>query len=515
LVEGKAMNESAGDSLAYDDVAPDASAMIESMRAHGYTLPSAVADLIDNSIAANARHVWLDFHWNGADSWVTVTDDGDGMTEDELRDAMRLGSRNPLLAREPGDLGRFGLGMKTASLSQCRRLTVASRRAGEDLAIRRWDLDHIAREDVVGWQLLRCPQQGSEQRLKKLEDEQTGTVVLWELMDRVVGRSERDDARAQDHFLGLVGDVEAHLAMVFHRYLASSGKTLAIEVNGENLPGWDPFLETHPSTQPTPEETIRLPEGDIRVRGFVLPHKDRLGQEIHALASGPAGWNAQQGFYVYRNQRLIVPGSWLGLGRGRSWTKEEHYKLARIRIDIPNSMDHLWQIDVKKSAAIPPAQIRDRLRQLADSVRQDARGVFSHRGKYGPRAGAGELQRPWKARKTRDGFSYRIDRKHPLVAAVISERTGGERRRMEAMLRVLEETVPVQQIWLDTAEDPDNPTRPFAGTTDRQIGQIIREAYDAIRRNQGLTHDQTIGLLMSMEEFSEQDAVIATLEDRS
>ena len=499
----------------YDDVAPDASAMIESMRAHGYTLSSAVADLVDNSIAAQARNVWLQCEWSGQDSWITVTDDGEGMTAGELRDAMRLGSRNPLEDREPRDLGRFGLGMKTASLSQCRRLTVASQRTGAEFAVRRWDLEHIARADVQGWQLLRATYPGSEGRLDALEHLRSGTVVLWEQLDRVVGNASSDNSRVHDHFLRLVGEVEAHLGMVFHRYLARGRTSLTLHVNGEKIAAWDPFLEGHAATQPTPEECIRLTEGEVRVRGFVLPHKDKLGSEAHRAASGPAGWNAQQGFYVYRNERLIVPGSWLGLGPRRPWTKEEHYKLARIRIDIPNSMDHLWQIDVKKSNAIPPNPIRERLRRIADAVRSDARAVFSHRGKYGARASHGEIRRPWKTRKTRSGFSYRIDREHPLVGAVLSEQRGAGKKKAEAMLRVIEETVPVHQIWLDTAEEPDNAARPFAGTTEHQVRKVIDEAYSAVRRNRGLTHDQTIGLLLSMEEFTEYKAIIATIEDRS
>ena len=111
----------------FDDVAPDASAMIESMRAYGYTLSPAIADLIDNRISAGCTTVWLQFHWAGADSWIRLSDDGRGMTETELRDAMRLGSQSPLEERCSADLGRFGLGLKTASLSQCRRLSVVSR----------------------------------------------------------------------------------------------------------------------------------------------------------------------------------------------------------------------------------------------------------------------------------------------------------------------------------------------------------------------------------------------------
>ena len=501
--------------LAYDEVAPDASAMIESMRAYGYTLPAAIADLIDNSIAAGCSTVWLEFQWSGADSWIRVTDDGRGMDEVELRDAMRLGSRNPLQARAPTDLGRFGLGLKTASLSQCRRLTVASRRApGTDL-IRRWDLEHLSREEVKGWQLLKTAHSGSEARIAIPGELPRGTVVLWEVLDRIVGNADVTNQRIHRHFQDLIGDVEAHLAMVFHRYLDGIKPRLKIFVNGQKVASWDPFLERHPTTEPTPEELIPLPgfEEPIVFRGFVLPHKDRLGEREHQGASGPAGWNAQQGFYLYRNERLIIAGSWLGLGGSRPWTKEEHYKLARIRVDIPNTMDHLWQLDVKKSTAQPPPLIRDRLTGLAEVIRKNARAVYAHRGKYGPRTRKEELHRPWKVVRKPGVVSYRIDREHPIVRAVACAVSPELREEFDALLRILEETVPVEQIWLDASENPEHRVHPFHGITSGQMRSLVEIAYGALRRNRNLDHQQAIAELLSCEEFSgdEPRAIIAAM----
>ncbi|HET7552708.1 MAG TPA: ATP-binding protein [Gemmatimonadaceae bacterium] len=498
----------AEDQLEYDEVAPNASAMIESMRAYGYTLPAAIADLIDNSIAAGCSTVWLRFNWSGADSWVTVTDDGEGMTERELRDAMRLGSRNPRMEREPKDLGRFGLGLKTASLSQCRRLTVASRTAPGQESVRRWDLDYLSRREIHGWHLLRSPYRGSEERAAVPSDLESGTVVLWEVLDRVVGDAGKDDRKLHQHFLSLVGDVEAHLAMVFHRFIGRSRGRLRILINEKEVVAWDPFLESHPATQSTPEEIIDLPghSHPIRLKGFVLPHKDRLGEIEHQKASGPAGWNAQQGFYLYRNDRLIVPGSWLGLGSPRPWTKEEHYKLARIRLDIPNSMDHEWHLDVKKSSAQPPPLIRDRLTALAQTIRLDARAVYAHRGQYRQRTTREELRRPWKVARHAGAVSYRIDRAHPVIGALIGSLPRELRADIEAMLKILEETVPVEQIWLDSAENSDGFARPFRGMTASQRRHLIELSYAAIRRNRGIGHSEAISLLLSCEEFADEES---------
>lgn len=501
----------------FDEVAPDPSSMIESMRAHGYTLPTAIADLIDNSIAAQAQNVWLQFEWNGDDTWIAIRDDGQGMSETVLLNAMRLGSRNPLEEREPTDLGRFGLGLKTASFSQCRRLTVASVSRGGSRSIRRWDLDHLARPNISGWQLLRTAYESSGDRLTLCDDVDTGTVVLWEVLDRLVGEDQPDEADMKGHFLRQVEYVEQHLGMVFHRFLAPPRQRLAIWINGQRIKPWDPFAEQHPATSTTPEQAIKVSgfEEPVRVKGFVLPHKDKLGDEEHRKASGPAGWNAQQGFYLYRNERLILAGSWLGLGSGRPWTQEEHYKLARLRLDISNSMDHLWQLDVKKSTAHPPPSVRGQLRRLAESVRKDARAVFVHRGRYGPREKREEIQRPWKEVHKRGCTSYRIDRSHPLVEAALRQATVEQRGLLKAMLEVIEETVPVQQIWLQTAERQEEPARPFEMSDDLHLRRLIVLMYRVLREQKQLSHKEAINRLMTAEEFGDDIAIaiIATIKD--
>ena len=499
----------------FDDVAPNPTSMLESNRAHGYSLSTAMADLIDNSIAAECRNVWLHFHWAGPQSWVRVTDDGKGMTEKELVNAMRLGSRSPLEKRESSDLGRFGLGLKTASLSLCRRLTVASRMEGGTQAVRRWDLDHLARPGISGWQLLKTAHAGSEAKAAVPEKQDSGTVILLEVLDRLVGNALLDDERMHRHFRESMDAVMPHLAMVFHRYIEGIRPRLRIFLNENKVEPWEPFLEGHPATQSTPEERIRVPghEEPVRLKGFVLPHKDKLGDDDHRKASGPGGWNAQQGIYVYRNERLIVAGSWLGLGPNRPWTKEEHYKLARIRLDVPSSMDHLWQLNVMKSSTQPPPQLKDRIESLAHNIRLDARAVFAHRGKYGKRADREEHRKPWLSTQTGGARRYRIDRKHPVVEAVLAFGDGSARELTGAMLRILEETVPVEQIWLDAAEKPEEAARPFHGSTAKQRREIIEIAYDAIKRNRRLSHTETIALMLGCEEFCDEEsqAIIATL----
>lgn len=159
--------------------------MVEALRGLGYNVQTALADIIDNSIAAGATEVRLKFDWANEASLISCLDNGRGMTESELDRAMRLGERNPLEERTSADLGRFGMGLKTASFSQCRRLTVATTTA-EGVHCLRWDLDFLAGSADDGWHLLEGPHPGSEAHMSMLSKYSSGTFVLWELLDRIV-----------------------------------------------------------------------------------------------------------------------------------------------------------------------------------------------------------------------------------------------------------------------------------------------------------------------------------------
>ncbi len=503
--------------MPFEMAPPSAHALVEAMRGLGYTLWSAVADIIDNSIAAGARSVRVDFQWDGPGSWLRVTDDGHGMGEAELTQAMRAGARNPLAIRDATDLGRFGLGLKTASFSQCRRLSVGSRRAGLPAAFRVWDLDDIATHDE--WRLVTEPMPSSVPLLQPIQDMPQGTIVLWEKLDRVVATdAEAGDPRAEDAFLAQIARAERHLAMIFHRYLEAPSIPLHVLINGagpqNRLRGWDPFMEAHPATSRTPEERLRYGQVEVRVQGFILPHRDRLDERASELGGGPEGWVSQQGFYVYRNRRLLVPGDWLGLGHPRRWAKEDAYRLARLRLDIPNSADAAWQIDVRKSTAAPPRPLRGRLTDLAERVRADARRVFLHRGSYGPRAPSPNLQRAWTAFERRDGMAYRIDRAHPAVARVLAE-PGRSTDAVEAMLRVIEETVPVHRIWIDTAERDGLAPTGFSATPSDEVRSVAEALFNDFTTRMGLSDDSARALLMRTEPFNSFPDLVASFGTRT
>ncbi len=481
--------------------------MLEALRGLGYTAATAIADIIDNSITAKAHRVDVGFVWRGADSYITVQDDGLGMDEDQLERAMRLGERSPLDRRDPRDLGRFGLGMKTASFSQCRRLTVASRRKTA-IACFRWDLDFLAASPDDGWHLLEGPASGSIPLLEAFAPGDHGTMVLWERLDRVVtpGSSQQD-------FLDLMDLVELHLAMVFHRFLEGARPRLQLAINGRAVRPWDPFLASHQATWSSPVAALSEGRETIVAQCHVLPHRDRLDPELHERAAGPEGWTAQQGFYVYRNERLLVPGNWLGLGQGRYWTKDEAHRLARIRVDIPNSADASWKIDIRKSTARPPAPLRPLLTRLAEDTRERARRVFAHRGQVSRVGTSGaSIAQAWRVDRSSIGMRYRIDVEHPSVKAVLDD-AGHLLPQVQAMLRVIEETIPVQRIWLDTAEGKETPRTGFAGDPSAEVRAILEVMFRSFVSRRGLSPDDARKRLLHTEPFNNYPDLVSALPD--
>jgi hypothetical protein len=486
---------------------------MQSIRGVGYDVATALADLIDNSIAARATTVSVSFLWDGPDSAVAILDDGEGMDRDGLERAMTLGSWSPTDARAIHDLGRFGLGLKTASLSQCSRLTVASRQRGGPLSALVWDLDLVSSSN--DW-LVHDELTPSESRLaRQLDDRESGTLVIWSRLDRMPATSDSSGSLDLLQFQRTAADVESHLAMVFHRYLEGRSPKLRLYVNGnddeQRVKPWDPFCLDSPATQVLGEARRFLDGSAVVLQGHVLPHKDRFPtSDSFERAAGPAGWTAQQGFYVYRNGRLLVPGSWLGLGVPRKWTRDEQHKLARIRLDITNALDVSWAIDVKKSKADPPIALRDWLTRNAQQVRSSAREVFVHRGGGGSSPTNGQFTPMWFA-EGGTAPRYRVNRDHPAVASILADRAPS-RSKLESLVRLLESTVPIHRIWLDVAEKPEVSPPTSQQLPNDLVESLGKELLARLMSGHAMTKSEAMKRLRLMEPFDQFPAVLASLD---
>jgi hypothetical protein len=487
--------------LPYDHLPPEAESTFEGHRAFGYDLATALADLVDNSITAQAKRVWLDFEWDGHTSTITITDDGDGMTEAELVSAMRLSSRNPREDRAEHDLGRFGLGLKTASLSQCRRFTVRSRRSRGKSITRCWDLSVI--EAAKDWRLLRAGDADAEPCFKRLTTLTHGTAVVWQDLDRTCHGTRTNNEQDQEHFLRRIDEVRTHLSLVFHRLIG--GRTgIKLFVNEHAIAAWDPYLEDAAATHALAPTTLPFGRAKVRVHPFVLPHLSKLPKKRVEEAAGPHGWNGHQGFYIYRNQRLLVAGDWLGF-----WPRQDLYRLARIRVDLPNTLDDHWQIDVTKSRAIPPPALRAELRRIGEKTRSEARRIYTHRGaKLTPRADEARTLL-WEPRAKHDKTFYRLNAGHPLLKHVLGTTT--DKPALKALLSLIEETIPLHHIIVENSEKPDNQPQPFEGAEVKAL-EVMSAVFKALC-DSGHTEREALDRLRTHSPFDLFPALLQTFQE--
>jgi hypothetical protein len=468
---------------------PAADAMLESLRALGYSFEAALADIIDNSIAAGARRVAVEFRAQPK-LYVAIVDDGAGMDADELREAMRHGGIGPRRVRSASDLGRFGLGLKTASLSQCRRLTVVSVQRGHMVGAR-WDLDRI--EETGDWVLgiLAAEDFAGVPHIDDLAAKEHGTIVVWEDFDRATA----GEAKPADALGTLVDASRDHLALVYHRLLAPRpGKPPEIElaINKAAVAALDPYLVEHRGTQALPVEKIRIDGSDVILRPYVLPHISRMSKADLALAGGEDGLRRNQGFYVYRNRRLITYGTWFRLLR-----QEELTKLARVQVDIPNSLDHLWALDVKKSRAFPPEGVRTALLRVVERIAGTSRHVYRFRG----RRAQSDVTHIWDRLVLRDGIAYRLNRHHPLAASALDSLNPSRDIMLEQLLKAIELSLPTDAIYADMASE----RRVQASGTDPEtkafLAEIAQRMVDSLADDRA-SMERLLDSLSQIEPFS-------------
>lgn len=478
---------------------PVASTLLEAMRAFGYSFEAAVADLVDNSVAATANRVDVLFPPEG-EAYLAILDDGVGMTPLELVAAMRHGSRSSLDPRSERDLGRFGLGLKTASLSQARKLTVVSKQ-GDVVAGAEWDLDAVSR--LKDWALLSldkadCAAVPMFERLAALA---SGTLVIWRTLDRALAGESSPLHALRGH----IDRTRAHLSLVFHRYLEGARPDLRITINGLPVAPLDPFLRSRTGRQSMPPEVLTVQGHRVLVEAHVLPHISKLSAAEIAQAGGEDGLRRNQGFYVYRNRRLVIWGTWFRLAR-----QEEMTKLARVIVDIPNSLDHLWSLDVKKSTAYPPEQVRIALKQIVDRIADGSRRVYTFRGNVAQKNGVVHVWQRVELRAAR--FRYQINRQHHLFDAlrhVIPEEQAG---LLERFVQVVEENLPYEAVYADMAGD----LQPGASLPAKEVEEQLRDT--AFRLLQALSGDPearraTLGQLQMMEPFSRHPDITAKIKE--
>lgn len=415
---------------------PSPDVLMNSMRSIGYSFKTAVADIVDNSISARATEVRI-FTPINDDIYVAIFDDGDGMNKNELFNAMKYGSNKEEYGEH--DLGRFGLGLKSASLSQCRRLTVVSKK-DKYISAYSWDLDSVIENKT--WDCLELDDKEIEElpRVSMLKSVDQGTLVIWQNFDIAYKKS---NGHIMELILEEVEETEKHLSLVFHRFLNRSFNQVKIYINEDRIKGFDPFLEDHPKTDSQKPSSFNYNGSNIRIQQFILPHVSDLSNEDIEKIGGDEMLRNGQGFYIYRNDRLIIYGTWFRLASSN--LSSELYKYGRIKVDIPNTLDEEWEIDIKKQNANIPKGLLSQLKKAVSSVRTRSKDKSAKRARLKLEKDDDKI---WNKSLSREGKEiYFINSESKFIKNFIDDFDDKDKIKIIHFLEIISASVPYDDIY--------------------------------------------------------------------
>ncbi len=458
-------------------VKPNISNFIKSLRDVGYTFEIAVADVLDNSISANASEIRI-FSVAQPENIFCMLDNGDGMSEPELLEAMRLATKSPDDKREKNDLGRFGLGLKTASFSQCKTLTVLSKRDGK-VSLKQWDLDYLEKQNE--WCLITPDIQDFKNipLVQSLKDMKHGTLVIWQKIDRY----------KQENFTEEIDKLRKHLSLVFHRFLERRFNKFSISINKNPLKAFNPFNVDHSATYEKTPEKIKLFDTEVIVTPYILPHHQKLSQQEWEEYSTEDGYIKSQGFYLYRANRLLVHGTWWGLHKAT-----DAHKLVRIKIDVSNDHDKYWGIDIKKSTASPMPEIKKDLKRIIKEVTKEGSKPFSGRGK---RIKDKTTTRFWEIVPNNEMLHFALNRDHPVYQKLLYSLSKEDKETLEIYLRGIEAYLPLDSIQSYLQQSPHQIKQKEA-LPPEEVNALIQKL-----KTQGLS-EEYIENLLKAEMFENQ-----------
>jgi hypothetical protein len=453
-------------------VPPNVGNFVKSLRDIGYTLEIAIADILDNSISANAKHVQI-YALEKPDMLFCILDDGNGMTENELIEAMRLSSKSPDDIRNKKDLGKFGLGLKTASFSQCKKLTVLSKK-NNATSIKQWDLDYIA--DKGDW-LLITPDLSDFKNIPLFDDftnKENATLVIWQMIDGIDSKE----------FTNHIDKLRNHLGLIFHRFLEDSFNPLKISLNNNKIPPFNPFNSEHHATQGGGDvETIYTLGSKISITPYVLPHHSKVSRQEWEKYSTDEGYIKSQGFYLYRAKRLLIYGTWWGMHKAT-----DAHKLVRIKIDISNDQDKHWGIDIKKSHAKPRLEIKNNLKNILSKYLVKGSKVQQGKGK-----GIQDktVTRFWETIPVDNNFRFGLNKEHPLYQKI---KTLSGFDLIDIYLKGLEAYLPLEAIQAHLQQNPHKIKQETA-LSEIDIKSLVKQL-----KSKGL-NDEYISSLLKTEIF--------------
>jgi len=471
------------------DFTPDPISLLESNRNLGYSIEEAISDLIDNSISAEATNVSYEIHPNNGKPYFLLKDNGIGMSnlDNELVDSFRLGSKNPLDERDPNDLGRFGFGMKTASLSQARILTVITKKKGYNTLAFSLDLNFI--RDNGKWLLKKIDDDFYKAEFDFLKDLDSGTIIRWDDWDRAP-KSEND-------LLSLNSQINDYLSVCFHRFIE---KGISISCHDYSLESCSPI----PSGEGAEfySEIILDKNNKAKQTSYILQHPKNWEENYENINRFNSfrlfnGFERQQGIYIYRCDRLLTPqGGWLGLLK-----KGNAAKFARVVIDYPNDADALWSLDITKTNASIPFEFKREIKKLIDKTKKKSVTKIVSGNRNIKRSLSKTHSNIWKIsdEKEFNSYKYIIDNNHPILRGLIDEKKIKE-KDLNFLLKLISENLPVAKIIENNDIDPSKHDRMIS---QNKLSEVDLEMAKILFQNQMKTETKAVAFswLLNFEPY--------------
>lgn len=465
--------------------------LIAVLSSSGYTVPSALADILDNSIYSKATEISVDFVFDGRESVVTISDNGVGMSRDELISALTYASHSMSEEREASDLGRFGVGMKAASFSFCKTLRVESKTDGG--AIHAFE----SHKDAKTWDIYEMPANADSIRYRH------GTKITWKHLAlpgfaKIGGEAPSLDER--ESFFEAVDKAADHLSMVFGRIIRDEG--LRIYVNGNRLKGWDPFWVPGKSLIETvvEERAFDLDGQKLHVVGYLMPtlcslnseQKDYLERHDESLLTD------LEGFYVYRNNRLISGGGWLGID---GLSVGEKYNYARIGLYYEQSAqtDEYLKLNYTKTNIQPPPELCEYLKRIAKLPRQKSRLIHNPVTQR-PYKRVKKSEPVWNVTRKKNEQVFSINPGHPLIKRYTSHLNERERN---AFFALLEEQFPYQDLI--------NGTPTVRAYSEEELSQLVCDAYQKAL-DEGKSESDACAAVLKIYPFSDEKYRLSVID---
>lgn len=471
---------------------PSPSVLMNSMRSIGYSFKTALADIIDNSISAGARNIKIFSPINDEDLFISILDDGSGMTNNELLNAMKYGSDREYSL---SDLGRFGLGLKSASLSQCRVLTVVSK-LENNLSAFRWDLDSVLEDKK--WDCIEL-EQGEISELPsiaELKSQSMGTLVIWQNFDIAY---KKNNGKVREFLSEEIEDAEKHIRLVFHRFLSDKFKNVKIFINNDLLIPIEPFLEEHPKTDSRKASEISLDGSIIKVQPYILPHQSDLSPYDIEKLGGIETLRSGQGFYIYRNNRLIIYGTWFRLSS--SCISPELLKYGRIKVDIPNSLDDVWGIDIKKQNATIPRQILNNLKKAVSDVCSRSKDKTSKRTRLTLEKDDSKIWNKYLSKNGKE--TYAINKQSVFLTKFLDDFDDKDKNKILNLIEIISSNIPYDDIYNSICSKQNE-----IQLSNSQLDAIVQEGIAQFKMTKSIIHKsdkEVMNLLSQYEPFNNDD----------